>query len=248
MTSTAALLLAGCTSSTTEPAPSTTSAEAGGSTTSTSSATSGQAQPFTVVESAHTSTPGAGEGTFVHWAALLRNPNTTHYGAFPVITVTARDTGGQVLASQQQTLNALPPGADIAWAGLVEAPAEPAAVEVTYATVEWYPTRTTPADYPPFTTTGVQRSGDEHSRQVVGELASPFSQAVGSMAVTVLYRDGAGKLLTGTTGYVDALPAAGTVPFSVVDLTGLPQQPAEIEVYAVPWGGSPEEWNWLAGA
>ncbi|WP_432485818.1 hypothetical protein [Kineococcus esterisolvens] len=242
MTTTAALLLTGCTSSTTEPTPSTTSAEAGGSTT-----TSAQAQPFTVVESAYTSTPGTGEEKYLHWAALLRNPNTTHYGAFPVITVTARDAGGQVLATHQQTLNALPPGADIAWAGLLNAPAEPAVLEVTYATVDWYPTQTTPADYPSFTATGIQRTGENHSRKVVGELANPFSEAVGSMAVTALYRDDSGKLLTGTTGYVNALPASGTVPFSVMDLTGLPQQPATIEVYGMPWGGSPEKWNALAG-
>lgn len=161
--------------------------------------------------------------------------------------MTARDAGGQVIATQQQTLNALPPGTDIAYAGLLDAPAEPAAVEVTYATVDWYPTKTTPTDYPPFITTGVQRTGDEYSRQVVGEVANPFTKAVGSMAVTALYRDEAGALLTGATGYVDALPASGTLPFSLLDLTGLPQEPAAIEVYAMPWGGSPEEWNALAG-
>lgn len=113
--------------------------------------------------------------------------------------------------------------------------------------MDWYPTKTTPTDYPPFTATGVRWTGDEFSRQVVGELANPFTEAVGSIAVTALYRNEAGVLLTGTTGYVDALPASGTLPFSLLDLTGLPQQPAAIEVYAMPWGGSPEEWNALSG-
>jgi len=94
----AALLLTGCTSSA-DPAPRVTSTEPADSAPASSSA---QAQPFTVTESAYTTTPSTGEGRFVNWAALLRNPNTTYYGAFPVITVTARDAGGQVIATQQQ--------------------------------------------------------------------------------------------------------------------------------------------------
>ncbi len=56
-------------------------------------------QPFTVEESAYTlisNTTDAGT-YYVEWAAVLRNPNVAHYGAFPTVTVTALDKAGSVL-------------------------------------------------------------------------------------------------------------------------------------------------------
>lgn len=65
------------------------------------------------------------------------------------------------------------------------------------------------------------------------------------MAITALYRDAAGVFLEGATAFVSALPASGSIPFS----HGLRQvdNPAVIEIYAVPWSGAPDVWNELAG-
>lgn len=204
-----------------------------------------EAAPFTVDEAGYALSSGLDSESYAHWAAVLTNPNDTFYGAFPTVTVTARDAAGTVMATEQQVLAALPPATSIAWAGQLSVQGVPASIEVTYADVEWHPTQTTAADYPPFTATGVQMTGDDFSRDVVGELTNPYAAVVDEMAVTALYRDAAGTLIGGTTGFVSGLPANGSVPFSLMEYGGA-ATPASIEIWAVPWSGGPEVWNQLA--
>jgi hypothetical protein len=244
---TAGLLLAACGGS--DRTDNASGASASGSTTQPTGAASeeaGDAAPFTVAESAYTLVPNGSGGYFVEWAAVLANPNAAHYGAFPTVTITARDAAGAVLGTDTQVLNGFPPGTSIAFASQIEADAKPAEVQVAYSKVDWYPTKTTAGDYLPFTASGVRWAGDQFSRDVVGELTNPWPAAVEQVAATALYRDADGTLVGGSTGYVDALPASGTVPFSIMDTSGLKKEPASIEVHAMPWSGLPDEWNQLA--
>jgi hypothetical protein len=200
---------------------------------------------FTVDEFGYTLESNGSGGYYVEWAALLTNPNTAQYGAFPTVTITARDSHDGILGTDTQVLNGFPPSTTIAFASQIESDDKPAKVEVTFTKVDWYPTKTTGSQYKPFTASGIRWGGDQYSHKVVGELTNPWPSALEQIAVTALYRNANGRLIGGSTDFLDALPASGKVPFSVMDMSGLKKQPDNIEIYAMPWGGQPDEWNQL---
>lgn len=206
-----------------------------------------QGKPFEIVESAtNVSSSPVGGQFYVQWVALLRNPNTDLFGAFPTVSVTARDVQGAVVGTDDQVLESFPPGATIAFASQVTASAQPDKVELTYKRVEWVKTQTKPVDYPPFTAEKVSFRPDRVAGFTVsGDLRNPYSKPVDELAVTALVRDSGGKLLGGRTAFVEGLPAGGTVPFSFT--TGAVQGTAtKVDIVAIPWGGAPNTWNKLA--
>lgn len=264
----AAALLAGCSSSSNKPAatpsavpstapptlaPPSASIQASVAPTTVAAPTSRTAlvpavpQQFTVTESAYNlmPQPGGMGKYYVEWVVVLNNPNSALYGLFPVVTVTARDDSGVVLGTQDQTLSDLPPGTTIAFAGQIDATAQPSKVEFTPGKVQWQPTKTTATDYKPFTVANLTIKPDPIYGYVVsGDVANPYGQGV-DLAVTALLRDDAGKLVGRHTAFVNGVAANGSHPFSAE--TGKTATPAtRADVLAMPWGGV--TWNKLATA
>jgi hypothetical protein len=205
------------------------------------------AKPFTITEQEHRVSSSFGD-TYVHWTVVIENPNADVYGTFPTVSVTGRDAAGKVVGTDDQVLDSLPPGGTIAFSGQASMTEKPAKVEIAYKSVDWYDTKTTAADYPPFTVSDISVKKQEFGGLVVtGEVANPYKYAVSSLAATALFRNASGKLIGGTTSFLEDLPAAASMPMQVEELGG--STPAKkvksTDVIVTTWG-DPQDWNDLA--
>lgn len=223
----------------TSSAPSSPAAEEGGG--------KENAEPFAITEQEHRVSSGYGD-TYVHWTVVIENPNDDVYGTFPTVSITGRDAAGKVVGTEDQVLDSLPPGGVIAFSGQASMTEEPAKVEIAYKSVDWYDTKSVPADYPPFPTRDISYKSQEFGGLVVtGEVVNPYEFAVESIAATALFRDAAGKLVGGTTSYLDDLPAGASMPLQVEELGGStpPKKVKSVDVIVTPWA-DPQTWNDLA--
>jgi hypothetical protein len=179
---------------------------------------------------------------------VIRNPNVDVYGTFPTVSITGRDSAGKVVGTEDQVLDSLPPGGTIAFSSQVSMTEKPADVEIAYKKIDWYDTKTTPDDYPPFAVTDTAFKKQQFGGLVVtGEVTNPYRFAVESLAATALFRDASGKLIGGTTSFLDDLPASASMPLQVEELGG--SAPARkvksFDVVVTPWA-DPQTWNDLA--
>jgi len=206
-----------------------------------------KAKPFEVVETAYTTSGDPTQTVYVHWVAVVKNPNPDVYGIFPVLRVTARDAAGKVLATDDQTLGELPPGMTIAFSSQLDTKEKPAKVEVAYSKIEWHDTKTKASEYKAFSAKGVTfRKNDYGGIKIAGDITNPFPAALDGMAVTALLRDATGKLIGGGTTFTEVLPASGTQPFDL-DVDQPKATVKNVSIMAMPWGtADPIAWNHLA--
>lgn len=140
----------------------------------------------------------------------------------------------------------MPPGATIAFASQMDSDGKPAKVTIAYSKVDWYPTKTKPNDYLPFTTNGAKFRASTYSSKVTGMLVNPYGHVWENVAVTALYYDDRGKLIGGTTGFAGRVPAKASKPFELNDLSRLQTRPSRLRTFVMPWVGDPSEWNHVA--
>jgi hypothetical protein len=205
------------------------------------------AKPFEISESEYRISSSLGD-TYVHWTAIIRNPNTDVYGIFPTLSITGRDSAGKVVGTEDQVLDSLPPGGTIAFSSQVSMTEKPAKVEIAYKSIDWYDTKTAPDDYPPFAVADTRYKKQQLGGLVVtGEVSNPYEYAVDSLAATALFRDADGTLVGGTTSFLEDLPASGTMPLQLEELGGRtpPGKVKSAEVLVSTWS-DPETWNQLA--
>jgi hypothetical protein len=192
-------------------------------------------QPFKIVESTYKVESGFGSN-FLKWAMILENPNLTSYGLFPAITITARDENGNIVGTEDQVLSEFPPGIKVAFASQLSLTKVPKTVDFTVSKVEWKNTATKPSDYIPFQVNKINFSlSGKNTATVSGDITNPYGKNIDQIAVTSLLRDDSGKLIGGSTTYVDALPANGSRPYSDKFVT-VDGKPAKAEVFVMPWG------------
>ena len=89
-------------------------------------------------------------------------------------------------------------------------------------------------DFKPFKIVGLRANKDLFGTTFTGELVNNNSDSFHMVAVSVLLRDHAGKLVAGYSGFADDVPASGKVAFEVSSLGEVPDG-ATIEAYAQPW-------------
>ena len=196
--------------------------------------------PFKIIESTYKVESGLGN-SYLKYAVVLENPNESFYGVFPTFTITARDSSGNVVGTEDQTLREFPPGTKIAWGGQISLTKIPEAVDFAVAKVEWKETVTKPKDYLPFEVEKINFTPSVSKTYTVsGDVKNPYDKEVSQIAVTSLLRDEKGKLIGGNTTFVESLPASGSRPFSdqFVSVEG---KPNKAEVFVIPWGQA--SWN-----
>jgi hypothetical protein len=150
----------------------------------------------------------------VWWIIILKNPNTDYYYYRPHITITARDTNGEVLGNKEKDFPAIPPGGTIAYGDDLEVIAEPAKLDYVVSKSGGRPTGTKPLDYRPFAPARVKVVKESYKTKVLGEVFNPYNKDIDALFGTVLFRDKAGKLIGGDTFYIKEVPAKGTKPFA----------------------------------
>ena len=178
------------------------------------------------------------EGPYVEYGFVLKNPNAGTGAEFPTVRITMRDANGGVVGTDEQVLNRIMPGETVAWGGQANPNGtKPASVkfEVIDPGDNWKPAdHMEPVDFKPFKVVGLKENKSDFSTSFTGELVNPNGAAFDQVAVSILLRDKAGKIVVGYTGFVEKLSANGKVPFEVDSLGKVPEY-AKFEAYAQPW-------------
>lgn len=166
-----------------------------------------------VTESGFTVT-GRGEAAQGTWAALVENGDTTRAASYVQVVATFRDADGSVVDVDSGSISAIGPGARGAVASewMFGMSDRSTSVDVVALASSWVEDPVAGA----LTATGVKVRPQEYGGvDVTGELVSTFERKVESLNVVVVFRAGNGSVLGGTGSYVDFVPAAGSVGFSI---------------------------------
>lgn len=189
-------------------------------------------------------------GHLVTWAGVLRNPNPWHFGEHAVATVIGRDAAGREVVRAEQPLDAVPPGGTLPFTGEAVASGAPAQVQIHFRSTKWRRAARVPAAFLPFPVDDVVTERLKTGTYLVtGYVTDPYRKPVGSLTVTALLRDAAGRLVGGGTTFVDDV-RPGTRRRFVITVDRVRQPVQRTDVRAGTWGatGRPYEELVLSGA
>lgn len=188
----------------------------------------------------------SGAGYAVTWAGVLSNPNRWHFGENAVAVVTAVDAAGKEVVRLEQPLDVAPPGRPLAFSGQVEAAAQPVRVKIDYRPASWRKVPRIPSAFLKFPISDVLTEKlKDGSYLVTGYVTDPFRKAAGSLAVTALLRDAAGRLLGGATSYVDDVRPGARRRFDIT-VEGVRGAVSGTDVQATTWGSTAAAYEDLA--
>ncbi|MBG0826782.1 hypothetical protein HS041_03195 [Planomonospora sp. ID67723] len=188
------------------------------------------------------------DGYVVNWAGVLSNPNPWHFGEHVVATVVGKDAKGNEVVRMDQPLDAVPPSGSLSFTGQALAERKPVEVTIEYRSAEWRPAGRIVSEFRPFPISGVQSArNDDGSYVVTGYVGTPYRLPAGTLAVTALLRDSAGKLLGGGSTFVDDVQEDGRRRF-ILDIESVAdtKKIAKAELAARTWGSSSRPYEELA--
>ena len=167
----------------------------------------------------------------LYYALVLVNDMANTTVEFPRVRVTFYDEAGEVVAEDEAVRMAICPGQRLAWAstvwGVEEAPASAQAEIVAPRSRDFVNDAALCAPLE-VREARVEESGDGPVLRC--ELYNPNEFDAPSAAVTILYRDGEGALLSGESAWCEAIPAGGSTAFEMPLTAALVQD--NFEVYA----------------
>ena len=167
----------------------------------------------------------------LYYALVLVNDMANTTVEFPRVRVTFYDEAGEVVAEDEAVRMAICPGQRLAWASTVwsveEAPASAQAEIVAPRSRDFVNDAALCAPLE-VREARVEESGDGPVLRC--ELYNPNEFDAPSAAVTILYRDGEGALLSGESAWCGAIPAGGSTAFEMPLTAALVQD--NFEVYA----------------
>ena len=167
----------------------------------------------------------------LYYALVLVNDMANTTVEFPRVRVTFYDEAGEVVAEDEAVRMAICPGQRLAWAstvwGVEEAPASARAEIVAPRSRDFVNDAALCAPLE-VREARVEESGDGPVLRC--ELYNPNEFDAPSAAVTILYRDGEGVLLSGESAWCEAIPAGGSTAFEMPLTAALVQD--NFEVYA----------------
>ena len=167
----------------------------------------------------------------LYYALVLVNDMANTTVEFPRVRVTFYDEASEVVAEDEAVRMAICPGQRLAWAstvwGVEEAPASAQAEIVAPRSRDFVNDAALCAPLE-VREARVEESGDGPVLRC--ELYNPNEFDAPSAAVTILYRDGEGALLSGESAWCEAIPAGGSTAFEMPLTAALVQD--NFEVYA----------------
>lgn len=162
----------------------------------------------------------------------LRNTSTDTVIEYPSYRITARDKDGIPLGSEEQVLSVIYPGQEFVFgsqAFSVEEAPETVEFEVLPPSDYNLTNASTAKAYKPLTII----NDKIRSERYVGEVSNPNDYAIDSVRVMITGWDSEGNLIEIEGGFVNDLPANGTVPFDISLRTD--QEIAKYEAFANQW-------------
>lgn len=183
-----------------------------------------------IVESGFTYFPGDTE--YVQYAIVFENPNPSEWVAERTsVTITWYDSGGGVAGSEQANLSLGLPGQRVALGGVSFDIASPAEMDVQFRVGDWTHVDFTPGQ---FTFSGVTTTNEQFGGSTTkGIIHSSFDMDQEFVSIIAVYKNAAGNVLGGDSGYAQFVPAGGQVGFEVSPL-GEWNDIATTDVYATP--------------
>lgn len=172
-----------------------------------------------------------GDSPSASWAVLLHNPNSDHWIATDVrVNITFQRSTGEPVKTETDSVAAILPGQTVAIAPLGGSTdvAGAEAVDVQARVSSWEE-----ADQAigKFTASNVAtRERAYGGLQTNGTLTSSFTRDLQDILATAVYRDAAGRIIGGSSTFVDFVPAGGQVGVEITSLSKIPGV-ASSEIY-----------------
>lgn len=190
--------------------------------------------PLEIVESGWS----AGSGGYVNYAFALRNNSADSMIEYPTVTITGRADDGSIVFSQDQVLDVIYPGQTIWWAAPAGNGTEPDSVEFAAAEPDDYNVSATSGQASTYSISNLSVVEDGFgSESFTGEVTldreGDEAIGMGSVAILVVLRDGAGRVIYGEQTFVDR-PVQGTSRSFEVSCFNPPDY-ASYEVHALSW-------------
>lgn len=177
-------------------------------------------------------------GGYVNYAFLLKNEEDGFRVLFPTVKITGRDASGKVLFSHEQVLPAINPGETVCYGFVAGNGTPPEDVEFVVARPDDYNISKHAAESPKFEVSAASAVPDGFGgANFTGEVAYLGgvlpSVSMGGVAVTVVLRDDAGKIVYGATTHTDCPAEGESTTFEI--LGGKLPPYDSIEAYAQAW-------------
>ena len=156
------------------------------------------------------------DDNYVYWGAVIRNPDKTTAYEFPVITITAYDKDGEVLAAEEQTLMRIEPGEEQAFGMMMDANGEkPDKVEFGVENGNAVKPSDTALKSSDLEISGTnEKEGEFGDTAYTGKVKNNSEKDADSVGVVVLLKK-KGKIVYGDVTYVDKMSAGKEKPFDM---------------------------------
>lgn len=181
---------------------------------------------------------------YVCYAVALRNASESLQIDFPAVEITGRDESGSVLFTSTQVLNVILPGETLYYGGLAGngGGSAPATVEFNPVKPDEWNVKSYDGEENTFTISGLsEREGSAGIISFTGEVTAEslgclgMSGGSGSVCISVILRDDAGKIVYGCSGFANLPEEGQSVPFEVSSFGGELPSYATMEAYAMAW-------------
>lgn len=175
---------------------------------------------------------------YINYAFFLTNKEDGFRVEFPTVKITGRDASGKVLFSYEQVLPAINPGETVCHGFVAGNGTPPEDVEFVVARPDDYNISKHVTESPKFEVSAVSAvSNGFGGVDFTGEVAYLGGvlpgASMGDVAVTVVLRDDAGKIVYGTTTYTDCPAEGESTTFEI--LGGKLPPYDSMEAYAQAW-------------
>ena len=189
-------------------------------------------QPLVLLDSGY-SLSQTSRYMLVSYAVQIENPNADAAVQYPKIIITARDESWKILSNEEQILMGIAAGDTITYGNyFTYEGALASTVEISVSTGDDNYTQQDDASFPK-TEVFTFSNTSETPNGVTGEITNASAADFSSVAVSLIYKK-EGRLLGGTTDYIDDLAAGSTQVFDIRGSQAITDYD-EIELRGMVW-------------
>jgi len=172
---------------------------------------------------------------YVCWGATIENMNSDYAYDFPTVTITAYDSDGAVLSTDDQVLSNIQPGEKQSFGSSLDCSgSKPEKVKFTISSGDKVQPSNDVIKSSDFKCSGTKERKDSYGDvSYTGQVENNSKIDTDSVAITVLIKKD-GKIVYGDTSYVDNLKSGASKAFDI-DVYDLPEHDS-YAISALDWG------------